>query len=456
MLQSKHSLKNEIIIVMILLAIMTFLTGALLSFQVAKLSNDFQEDLYLSRLSELLIYFIPGMIFVVFILSYFISKRFTEPVNELLLYTKKLSDGDFTEKAEVSNFSEFKTLARAFNDMANSLETYNRFLEERVESRTLELQDKNVQLEQTMEELEQERQKQLSQAYQSGVAENAISILHNIGNAITPLKIQAHEALNDSSRTSIFMYLCKIHQSLTDQLEKGNLNSFMKDDPKGQQMLPFLYKIAVELDQENKKHVELFQGIDQQLQYIGEIITLQRKYANMEGLQEEFRIEVIVQDALEMMESTLQKHGIEIEVSNELDLPSLYGDSNKLAQVLLNLLKNAVESIDAQREFETRNGRSFKGKVELSVGLAEDKDVSVVLVDNGIGAEPDILERAFEFGYSTKERGSGFGLHDCANFIHANGGKINFKSSGKGNGATLKFNLPSIEKIKKMTIGLKK
>ena len=157
----------------------------------------------------------------------------------------------------------------------------------------------------------------------------------------------------------------------------------------------------------------------------------------MEGMNEEFRLEVIVQDAVEMMESTLKKHGIEIVTKAELGLPALYGDSNKLAQVLLNLLKNAVESIDSQRESETRMGRTFHGKMAMRMHLTKDQDVAVELVDNGMGAEQDVIKRAFEFGYSTKERGSGFGLHDCANFIHANGGSIHIISEGEGEGGNL-------------------
>ena len=50
--------------------------------------------------------------------------------------------------------------------------------------------------------------------------------------------------------------------------------------------------------------------------------------------------------------------------------------------------------------------------------------------DNGQGAEPESLKRAFEFGYSTKKRGSGFGLHDCANFIRFHKGVVELTSEG--------------------------
>jgi len=103
-----------------------------------------------------------------------------QPIHELVGIVNQVADGDFTSRPKESQLVEIKKLHRAFTDMANSLETYNRYLEERVSQRTLELNEKNLQLRETMRLLDEEKKKQVQQAYNAGIVEHAISVLHNI------------------------------------------------------------------------------------------------------------------------------------------------------------------------------------------------------------------------------------------------------------------------------------
>lgn len=62
--------------------------------------------------------------------------------------------------------------------------------------------------------------------------------------------------------------------------------------------------------------------------------------------------------------------------------------------------------------------------------------------DNGVGVSPEQRPGIFRYGYSTKERGSGFGLHATANFVQECGGSIRLESPGPDQGATLILELP--------------
>jgi sensor histidine kinase regulating citrate/malate metabolism len=62
--------------------------------------------------------------------------------------------------------------------------------------------------------------------------------------------------------------------------------------------------------------------------------------------------------------------------------------------------------------------------------------------DNGIGFAPELQTNFFNFGYSTKARGSGFGLHATALFVHEMDGDIRLQSDGPNLGATLVMDLP--------------
>ncbi len=408
---------------------------------VAEISAE-EAFMEFSRFQQTVLLFLLGMMVFVLAMALLISNRLVSPISELVQLTRRLADGNFEDSMmQPSRFFEVQTLSRAFNDMANSLETYNRFLEERVEQRTQELMEKNDQLEQTMQELETERKKQLQQAYNAGMAENAISVLHNIGNAITPMVIRLQNYRNQHKKTSSSNYLLKLKDLLEQQLTAGNMDQFFREDARGKQIPQFMSQLAQQDTQSNQVLADILNYMDHQLRHITEIIALQQKYAHMQGVEERYAIESVIADALEMMQPAFEKRGVRSEVHNDGGNTSVRNDPNKMAQLLMNLFKNSLEALDER----IRDEPGFKGSIEVRIH-EEDNQVQVEIQDNGRGASPDALERAFEFGFSTKQRGSGFGLHDCANFIRTQGGEIRLESPGLGEGATITFTLPSIHR----------
>jgi signal transduction histidine kinase len=111
-----------------------------------------------------------------------------------------------------------------------------------------------------------------------------------------------------------------------------------------------------------------------------------------------------------------------------------------LQQILINLLKNAAESIRASTPTPDI------GRIELTAAT-ESRDgramIRLRVSDNGAGIAPGDLSRLFERGFSTKSRrSSGQGLHWCAITAAALGGHIEIHSIGTGHGATVSLWLP--------------
>ena len=77
---------------------------------------------------------------------------------------------------------------------------------------------------------------------------------------------------------------------------------------------------------------------------------------------------------------------------------------------------------------------------ELRVGGQEGVRVSVT--DNGVGIAPDHLTKIFNHGFTTRQDGNGFGLHNSANHAHMIGGVLTAHSAGPGQGATFDLDLP--------------
>ena len=102
-------------------------------------------------------------------------------------------------------------------------------------------------------------------------------------------------------------------------------------------------------------------------------------------------------------------------------LPMLMVDPILIEQVLVNLMKNAAESVDlAQRPLSGRN-------VELKVIPRMEEGLPVVefsVSDSGRGLAPEVMERLFEAFFSTKPEGMGIGLNLCRSIVESHQGRM--------------------------------
>ena len=108
------------------------------------------------------------------------------------------------------------------------------------------------------------------------------------------------------------------------------------------------------------------------------------------------------------------------------------GDSIQLKQILINIIKNRFEAVDAE------------GLVTISLSKNGTEAV-IVIEDNGSGMEPEIVEKIGVPFYSTKERGTGIGLAICQKIIQRHKGKNVFRSE-KNVGTEVTITIPLADK----------
>lgn len=129
-----------------------------------------------------------------------------------------------------------------------------------------------------------------------------------------------------------------------------------------------------------------------------------------------------------------ERHGVTLE-SRTQSMPYIAGDGDRLAQVLTNLISNAIKF--------TPDG----GQVQV-VTQFKDSGVTVTVRDSGIGIPPEDLPRVFERFYQVDkargpQRGTGLGLAIAQEIIEAHGGRISVHSRGHNQGTTFRIWLPS-------------
>lgn len=110
----------------------------------------------------------------------------------------------------------------------------------------------------------------------------------------------------------------------------------------------------------------------------------------------------------------------------------LRGDGHKVRQVLLNVLQNAVQSIEGE------------GGVEVSAEMSADRIV-ILVADSGCGIAPEHLAKVFMPFFTTREKGTGLGLAIAAKIVESHGGSMDV-SSTRGKGSTFRIVLPRGER----------
>lgn len=141
----------------------------------------------------------------------------------------------------------------------------------------------------------------------------------------------------------------------------------------------------------------------------------------------------IVQESLIFIRHEIESQSIAITTTLARTLPATMGDRIQLQQVVVNLLINSVQAVEAQA----------KGKREICIGtqLTEDGALAFTLRDTGPGIPPNDLDRIFEGFFTTKEAGMGIGLAICQSIIAEHGGSIT-ASNHPGGGAEFRFVIP--------------
>jgi signal transduction histidine kinase len=129
----------------------------------------------------------------------------------------------------------------------------------------------------------------------------------------------------------------------------------------------------------------------------------------------------------------IAKHGISAQAKLAGDLPPIEGDRVQLQQVMLNLIVNAVEAMNAVPEGSRR--------LLISTARTASDDVLVAVQDSGPGIDAANLNGVFSAFYTTKPDGLGMGLSICRAIIEAHGGRL--WATSEPEGALFRFTLPS-------------
>lgn len=181
-----------------------------------------------------------------------------------------------------------------------------------------------------------------------------------------------------------------------------------------------------------------------QAQRAGQIIQRIREFVKRsEPRRIRVSVETLINDSLDLANIELRRRGVQLHSQIADKLPSIEADPILIEQVLINLLKNAAESIDqAQRPMNMRTIELQVQEVLTEEGI---KAVEFSVTDSGNGLDPEVEEKLYETFFSTKPQGMGMGLSLCRSIVESHQGRMraqNIYNEDTVQGCRFAFYLP--------------
>lgn len=281
-------------------------------------------------------------------------------------------------------------------------------------------------------ELDAVHQQLVVASRQAGMADVATGVLHNIGNVLTSVNITLQD-VTDRLRHSRLGILRRVVDKL--QAEKPRLATYLTEDAAGRQLPDFLAKLDTHLHEENAHLRTDLESLVRHFTHVREIITTQQGSARLFGVTENLAPGQLFDDALKLSADSLGRHGIELQRDFAVT-PTVAADRHKVLQILVNLIKNAKDSVLA--------AASGPRRIIVRVAPAGPGQVGLAVEDSGLGIAPGHLDRIFQHGFTTKKDGHGFGLHSCVLAAREMQGDLAVASAGIGHGATFTLTLPVV------------
>jgi C4-dicarboxylate-specific signal transduction histidine kinase len=137
------------------------------------------------------------------------------------------------------------------------------------------------------------------------------------------------------------------------------------------------------------------------------------------------QINDVVREVLGLVQDDLRLEAITAAAEYQEDLPEILAAHTQIQQVVLNLVKNAIEAM--------RSVSSDKRRLRLVTGFHGKSGVSVYIQDSGPGIAPKVRDRIFDPFFTTKRSGTGLGLSICRTIVEDHGGELHLsKTDSRG------------------------
>jgi two-component system NtrC family sensor kinase len=343
-------------------------------------------------------YLIGAAVAVLIVLMIVLNRVVLEPLARVTRHAASIGEGaDLTARLRLPGRDEIARLAHEFDRMVASVAEGRRQL--------------------------------VDQSFQAGFAELAKGVLHNLGNAMTPVGVRLatlEERLRAAPAADLELACTELAIEQPGSARRADLEEFLRLGCRAM-------AAAVRDAQADVALVQRQAAIVQSA-----LSELMRSTRN-DHIVEAVRLPELVTQTLEIVPDACRQRLI-VDADESLAKVGVVRVARMVLRLILqNLIINAADAV--------RDAGRTQGNLRVAAEIVRESDREQLHLhcrDNGVGIPKDNLQRVFEKGFSTKSRDSnyGIGLHWCANAVAALGGRIWAASEGPGRGASLHLILP--------------
>jgi two-component system NtrC family sensor kinase len=308
------------------------------------------------------------------------------PLKDLESGVEKLASGRRDPNIPVRSDDEFGHVASSFNAMAKALNDSRRELEELVQTLELKIEERTQEL--RVAEAEIARGEKLA-----SVGVLAAGIAHELNNPLT----------------GVLTFTTLLRRKMPD-------------------------------GSEDAEDLDLVIGETRRCAaIIKRLLDFAREKVPSKGW---FNLNQVIEETIRFTDRPASLRQIEITADLDPGLPQVWGDADLIKQIVLNLLVNAQQAIEAQGSIRVAT-RPYMAKAPAKPGVEALPMVEIVVKDNGCGIPEANLQRIFDPFFTSKEvgKGTGLGLSVSYGIVKAHGGRINVESV-VGEGSTFHILLP--------------
>ncbi len=272
-------------------------------------------------------------------------------------------------------------------------------------------------------------------ARKAGMAEIAASVLHNIGNVLNSINVSLG-LLKENVDQSEFKKLIATSEMIETHM--SDLPHFLTADEKGKYIPKYLVGLIKLLSVDREKELSEINRISVNIKLVEDIVIMQQSISGLKIFLQRVYLPDLLAAALQVCGSFLKKNAITLREDIK-KTPSIVTDKSKVIQILINLIQNAIDALQAS------------SNIPKIIAITVQKHISgqaveIRVSDNGVGISNENLKKIFTFGFTTKPEGHGFGMHSSILAAKELGGELHVSSEGLGQGTTFTFILPLITK----------
>ncbi len=308
------------------------------------------------------------------LMAYIVSRRVSNPIVQVADAAEGMAEGNLDQRIPFSSQDEVGRLALSFNVMA-----------QRLSQSVTSLQQKEESLKKAYDDLIAAQEQLLRSERMAAIGELVASVAHEMRSPLSSIRLN-------------------------------------------------LQIIGRSLDRDGVLHEHYEIAFDQVIQMERMFSELLNYSKPLDIQKKDIRVEVLVERCLQELEGELLSRHIQVDDSIGPDLPPIIADPDKAEQVILNVLKNAIEASPQH------------GEIRISASAEESRErvrVTIVVADHGPGISARNLKYIFQPFFTTKKRGTGLGLAIVKKIMDAHRGAIVVESE-EGRGTTVRVTFPSV------------